>query len=164
MSIGNEKPEPSDEDVEYGSKVTGLIEDRYGYDEVMRWDEGVPLEFRIVAFAWSAVGHGEVNGYVAFLMMECRHSALAVCFDELGLPDLAVAIRELLAPIPDEALGDEERLEEHFGGWENFASWVSKFEPGLFEAFSRIIESIASYCRSRVEIFSRLDPGDADPG
>lgn len=148
---------PPDKDLELADAVAGKIESSFGYDRIMSWDKSVLLEYRVVEFAFSVVGHAECNGYVAFLMMDCCHKALPVCFRELGMPDLAAIVDSMLAPILSEGiLGNVDALERHFGGWEGLTEWVSRYESDLFANFSRIVSAISDYCRKHASCFGQL--------
>ena len=150
---------PPERDLRLASGVTRHVEDHYGYENIMRWDIEIPLECRVPEFTLAACGIGECSGYVAFLMMDCRHCELPNCFRILGLPDLALLIDKMLARIPAEGvLGHEEALEHHFGSWDDFAEWVGQFENELFRNFVRIVSAIASYCRVHASSFTHLSP------
>ena len=150
---------PSDSDVEVCSVICRAIGAAYEHDRVMQLDPLIPVELKIVYFTDTVVGHAECNGYVTFLMMKCEHSFLSLCFRELGLTDLSEVVDQMLAPVAGKGvLGNEEALEKHFSGWEAFAEWVAQFEPELFASFSRIISTLANYCRNNATIFGQLGP------
>jgi len=146
-------------DFDLANSIAGAVEEKYGYEAIMRWDERVPLTHRAVSFIWSVAGHGECQGYVAVLWMECQHSAIPLALREIGLDDLAEIMDAMMAPvIGTGALGDLEKLESHFGGWEPFAAWVSGFQRDLFAAWDRICDAVASYCRAHQEDYRELLP------
>ncbi|MBL9182880.1 MAG: hypothetical protein JNN17_12130 [Verrucomicrobiaceae bacterium] len=139
--------------------VSQAIDERYCYDWINTWDSRVPIECRVVQYAYTVCGFAETNGYVAYMMMSSYHRALPICLRTLELPDLAALIDQMLDRVPlDGVLGSEEALVHYFGSWEKFANWVGQFEDRLFAAYGRIKSALASYCRTHATSLAHLDP------
>ncbi len=154
-----QRPNHYETDFELAVRVTRAVEQHYGHQRIMNWESDVPIGCRIVEFTCSNVGYAECEGYVQLLGLKCQHRELASCFQQLGLPDLALVVDQMLDPIPVErVLGNLEALERHFGGWDEYALWVSPFEDKLFEAHDRIVCAVASYCRAHSSNYSHLGP------
>lgn len=156
----SESPDSSQrkEDFDLVDGMMVRIESFYGFDRLNDWDAGIPLERRVVHFTWSATGYAGSEGYAPFLALECRHSALAECFREVGLPELAAVMDEMLAPVPAGALGDDEALARHFGSWQACVEWTAPFQKTLYKAADRIPGALAAYIRAHVPGFVELSP------
>ena len=113
-------------DFDLADGIACAIDDKYGYDVLMRWPVEIPEHHRVVHFIWLNTGFAECNGYVEFMMLDCRHTALPFSFRAVGLPDLADIVDLMLDPVIDSGvLGSREALERHFGGWDPFSEWVN---------------------------------------
>lgn len=142
--------------------VSRAVEECYDYGWVNHWDSRVPIECRVVQYTYTVCGFAEINGYVAYMMMNSHHRALPICLRELELPDLAALVDQMLDRVPLEGvLGSEETLVHYFGSWESFADWVGQFEDRLFAAYDRIQSALAAYCLTHADSLAHLGPNVA---
>lgn len=148
------------DDFELANSVCKSIDSRYSYERLMRWESDLPIDSRIIYFAWTSIGYASCEGYAAYLCMTCEHWELAFSLREIGLAGLALLVEQMLSPIPRQGiLGNTEALERHFGGWDNLASWVSPFESKLFDDNNRIVSAVAKYCRAhKADLIQQLGP------
>ncbi len=138
--------------------VSCAIEYEYGYESLVNWSPAIPRSFRIVHVTWSTTGFLEGEGFARFMNLDCHHSAYAECFEVIGLPKIAAAIRASLDLVPGDCLGDTDKLASHFGSWENLERLMEPTQKILFAAHDQSISSVAKFIRCNKSDFAELLP------
>lgn len=108
-------------DAELSSLVRSAIEDRYGYDEVIKSGD-VPHLFRVIHYVEGCDGFAQVNGFNSLMCMYCDHRFLADAFREVGLEWHARVVTESIALFPE-----SDRLRGYaypFGDWREYEDYV----------------------------------------
>jgi hypothetical protein len=138
--------------------VSGGVEDRYGYWHLMTWPTDVPTPCKVTHYIWSTTGFLECEGYARFFTLVCDHDAFPSAMDAIGMTNVAQSIRHALSLVPQECLGNKDKIIEHFGSWDALRERVDSHEDLLFSSSKPIEVALAVYVRFHKEAFRELEP------
>jgi hypothetical protein len=138
--------------------VSGAVEDKYGYEEIIMFSDHVPFEHRVAGYVWAMTGGLQNGGYSGIFTLECDPDAYPKCLRVLGLHELSDTVEKSLELVPLDARGNEGILIEYFGTWDQFKSEIEGVENTFFDGCQSIQAAHSKYIRDNAAAFEVLAP------
>jgi hypothetical protein len=138
--------------------VTGAhsaIEEKYGFETILKRDPSVPYDRWIVHTVSANTGFFECEGYSYFWGTNCDHQGFAESLRVIGLPILAKVIEEAIAMVPSNLLGDWDAVDDFFGGEDERVAAAETMDGLLITDDPGITDKASKYVR--LHRYSYLD-------
>ncbi|MBK1883784.1 hypothetical protein JIN85_15305 [Luteolibacter pohnpeiensis] len=145
-------------DSEIISSVYGAVEDAYGYDRIVSWNEDVPLTCRVIGHVVSTSWYLLGEGYARLFNLKCNHEAFVECFRIVGLDGIADMVRSDIEVVGPEVLGDTDKIIEKYGSWNDFENFCSGSEDMFMEHEKEIRERIVAFIKENLSELRSIGP------
>lgn len=146
------------DDFRLSSCVSGAVDAKYGYEEVVMFSERIPLKHRVVGYVWLVTGGLQNGGYSRLYTVECNVDAFPVCLRAIGLNQLSEIVARSLDLVPADVRGVEGAVIEYFGSRDKFQNKIKSAEDSFFNESQSILDAHANYIRMNADSFEVLYP------
>ena len=146
-------------DFELCSNLAVVIENCYSFEALRQHKPGIPHERWVIHGIWSSLGLLECEGYSTFWGSDLDHQGFADGLEEIGFEILASIIRDSIAIVPPEVLGNWDAVEAHSASEGDRDEAADLMDDKLISSHPDFTGKLARYARDRRHTFADLLDG-----
>jgi hypothetical protein len=133
-----------------------VLENHYGFDELLKRAAHIPHERWVIHNIWSNSGFLDGEGHSYFWGSQLDHRGYAEALEEIGFPIEASIIRDAIALVPPELLGDWNAVEDHTKSEKGRDEAAELMDEKLISDHPDFSRTLGRYVRDRRHSFADL--------